>query len=329
MIYLHKRVSLALGSVCILLLCFTITAAVRFVQSEQQQLPQTSVSKPSQYRLVLITRDLGTPFWEKVGSGARQQAQQNAATLEVWGSYGEDKDDFLKQIEIAIDSKMDGIIVQGLDNDAFKELTKVKSAFYGIPIITVASDVPMDESLRKTYVGSDPVMAGRTIVRQMIRDMGNEGTVVLMGNNQKEYDQKQRLAGIMEVLHAYPRIQPQYVETPEQKEKVIAATQDIMNRHPNVNAFISMDANLISAMIQEISRRSQIEPYYMYSFDDHPDVLPLLRKGKLDAIIEQSPESMGKTSVEMMIRWLEGKNIPLDTTGSFTDIRVLKAEDVQ
>lgn len=329
MIYLHKRVSLALGFVCVVLLCFTITAAIRFVQSDRQQLPQASVSKPSQYRFVLITRDLGTPFWEKVGSGARQQAQQNAATLEVWGSYGEDKDDFLKQIEIAIDSKMDGIIVQGLDNDQFKELTKVKAAFYGIPIITVASDVPMDESLRKTYVGSDPVMAGRTIVRQMIQDMGSEGTVVLMDNNQKEYDQQQRVAGIMEVLHAYPRIHPHYVETPEQKENIIAATRDIMNQFPNVNAFISVDANLTSSMIQEIGRRSQIDPYYIYSFDDNPDVLPLLRKGKLDGIIEQSPETMGEMSVQLMIQWLEGKEIPLDTTGSFTSIRVLKADDVQ
>ena len=81
--------------------------------------------------------------------------------MEVWGSYGKNQEDFLKKVEIAIHSKVDGIIVQGLDTEKFKNLTKVKAAFYGIPIITVANDVPMAESLRRTYVGSDQYLAGR------------------------------------------------------------------------------------------------------------------------------------------------------------------------
>ncbi len=329
MIGLHKRISLALGSVCIILLCFTIATVVRMVQSDQQQLPQSAAKKTSQYRLVLITHDLSTPFWDKIGESAKKEALQQGATLEVWGSYGEDQNDFLKQIEIAIDSRMDGIIVQGLDTEAFKEMTKIKAAFYGIPIITVASDVPMNDSMRKTYIGSDPVMAGRTIARQMVKDMGERGTAILIGNDRHEYDQRQRVKGVMEVLQNYPDIQIEYIQTSNQKEKVMAATQDVLNRFPDVNAFISVDANLTSAMVQEIERRSQIAPYYIYSFDDHPDIISLLRKGKLDGVIEQSPETMGKMSVEMMTQWLKGEEIPLNTKGFFTSIRIIQPADVQ
>ncbi|KAF0822408.1 substrate-binding domain-containing protein [Cytobacillus firmus] len=74
---------------------------------------------------------------------------------------------------------MDGIIVQGLDTPEFKDLVKVKAAFYGIPIITVANDVPKAESLRKTYVGSDQYLAGQLIAEQLIDDMGHEGKVIL------------------------------------------------------------------------------------------------------------------------------------------------------
>jgi ribose transport system substrate-binding protein len=291
------------------------------------QLPRTSAHKQEQYRLVLITQELETPFWVKVGGGAIEEAKKDGASIEVWGSYGKNQEDFLKKIEIAIDSKVDGIIVQGLDTEEFKSLTKLKAAFYGIPIITVANDVPMAESLRRTYVGSDQYLAGQLIAKQLLTDMGETGKVILMGDSRQEYYQEQRLKGIYDVLNNYPNVRTEYAETADTRQQVIATTQDIMNRFPDLDAFIAVNANIAEAMIQEIGRRSQVEPYHIYSFDDSPDTFSLLVQGKLDGMIEQSPETMGKISVDLMIKWLTGEMVPLDTDGYLTDIRMLKAED--
>jgi ribose transport system substrate-binding protein len=292
-------------------------------------MPRTSAQTQAQYRLVLITQELETPFWDKVGSGALKEALQDGSSLEVWGSYGKNQEDFLKKIEIAIDSKVDGIIVQGLDTEEFKNLTKIKAAFYGIPIITVANDVPMAESLRRTYVGSDQFKAGQMIANQLLSDMGQTGTVILLGDSRREYYQQQRLNGIHDVLKTYPNVRTEYAETPDTREQVIATTQDLMNRVPNVDAFIAVNANNAGAMIQEIGRRSRVEPYDIYSFDDSHETLELLKKGKLDGMIEQSPETMGRISVSLMIKWLSGETVPLDTDGYLTDIRMLKATDAQ
>lgn len=278
---------------------------------------------------MLVTKDLGTPFWNEVGEGAKAEAQKSGANLEIWGTYGEDREDFLKQLEIAIDSKVDGIIVQGMDQDAFDNLTKVKAAFYGIPIITVASDVPMSESMRKTYVGSDAWEAGKTIGQRLISDMGDQGQVVLMGDERKEYDQKQRISGIQSVLSQHPGIQIEYVTSSDEEEQISAATQNVMNVFPEVKAFISVDANLTPVMVQEIERRSQVEPYYIYSFDDNPNILALLRRGKIDGMIQQSPVEMGETGVKMMLSWLTGETVPLNAQGYMTQIRMLSPEDVQ
>ncbi|WP_172198533.1 sugar ABC transporter substrate-binding protein [Saccharibacillus qingshengii] len=323
---MHKTISLALGSICAVFLFFTMISAIRFVQSAWQ-VPQTQMQETDRYRLVLITQDLGTPFWNKVGEGAEEEALRLGANLEVWGTYGEDREDFLKQLEIAIDSKVDGIIVQGMDEDQFDHLTKVKAAFSGIPVITVASDVPMSESMRKTYVGSDARAAGKMLAERLVQDMGAKGTVVLMGDEREEYDQKRRVEGVRGVLDAYPDIRVEEVTTSDEEEKVAAATQAVMNRFPGVSAFVSVDANLTAAMVQEIGRRSQIAPYHLYSFDDNPEILPLLRQGKLDGIVEQSPGEMGQTGVRMMMRWLDGETVPLDTEGYPTAIRFLTTED--
>ncbi|MFC3800443.1 sugar ABC transporter substrate-binding protein [Cohnella sp. GCM10012308] len=323
---MRKSLLILIGALCAVLLYFTVQSADRVFRSDRE-LPQTRAGQEARYRLVLITQELDTPFWNQVAVGAKAEAKANGSSIEVWGSYNKDQDDFLKKLEIAIDSKVDGIILQGLDTEAFKELTKVKAAFYGIPVITVGSDVPMAESLRRTYVGSDQFAAGQLIARQLIADMGKSGTVILMGDDRQEYYQRQRIQGLNDVLKNYPDVKTAYAETGETREQVIATTQDMMNRLPDVDAFVAVNANIADAMIQEIGRRSQVGPYDIYTFDDSSDSLDLLKAGKLDGVLEQSPDKMGRQSVSLMVKWLSGEVMPLNTDGYLTDIRMLKLKE--
>jgi ribose transport system substrate-binding protein len=321
---LRKFSIIVICCIFLTLIYFTFQSAQKAFRSDWE-LPQISQQNKEQYRLVLITQELDTPFWDKVSRGALEQAKKDGLSLEVWGSYGNNQEDFLKQIEIAIHSKVDGIIVQGLDTDEFKNLTKIKAAFYGIPIVTVANDVPVAESLRKTYVGSDQHLAGMLIAKQLLSDMGTTGNVILMCDKNQEYYQKQRLEGIQEILQEYPNVRMITAETPPLREQVIATTQDLLNRYPDVDAFIAVNANMAGAMTQEIGRRSQIEPYFIYSFDDGPEIATLFNDGKLDGIIEQSPVTMGKASVNLIMKWLTNQTVTLDMNGYLTDIRMLKA----
>jgi ribose transport system substrate-binding protein len=325
---LRKTVFVLLGFVFAVLCYFTVISADKAFRSDWQ-LPRTADPHPATHRLVLITQELDTPFWNKVGAGAMDQAAEEGASLEVWGSYGKNREEFLKKIEIAIHAKVDGIIVQGLDTEEFINLTKVKAAFYGIPVITVANDVSKELSLRKTYVGSDQYLAGRMIANQLLMDMGPRGKVILLSGDGKEFYQLQRISGIQETLERYPNIEVIHAETPDTAEQVISTTRDVLNRVPEADAFIAVNANIAGAMIREISRRFRVEPYYIYSFDDSTETMALLKEGKLDGIIQQSPETMGRMSVKLMTEWLNGKAGLLDMDGYFTDIKMLKAADVE
>lgn len=324
-----RKISILIICITCLVLGYLTLALTKKALTSGGDLPAAADGQEMKYRLVLITQELDTPFWDKAGIAAKEQARKDGASLEVWGSYGKNQEDFLKKLEIAIQSKVDGIIVQGLDTREFKDLVKIKAAFYGIPIITVANDVPKAESLRKTYVGSDQYLAGQLIAEQLIDDMGHEGKVILMGDKHKEYYLQQRLNGIHDVLKDYPRIRTVYAETTDVREEIIASTQNMLNLNPDTDSFIAIKANIAEAMIQEIGRRSQIEPYYIYSFDDGPDSLSLLKQGKLDGMIEQSPEEMGSLSAELILKWLKDEEVPLKSDGYLTDIRILKAMEEQ
>lgn len=310
------------------MLCyFTSTSAISVFNSSWE-MPKYIEGKEAQHRLVLITQDIDTPFWDQVGRAAIEEAEKRGISIEIWGNYGSHEEDFLTNLEVAIQSKVDGIIVQGLDSEDFKELTRVKASFYGIPIITIANDVPIEESLRRTYVGSNQYRMGQLIAEQLITDMGETGDVVLMYNQHVESYQEQRLNGIKDVFNQYPSIKLYDAQTSNTREDVVGTTQDILNKVPGADAFIAVNANTVGAMVQEIGKRYQIEPFYIYSFDDGPESIPLLEEGLIDGIIKQSPEQMGRESVSIMMKWLNGETVPLDAQGYFTEIRVMKAADL-
>ncbi|MGO4370366.1 sugar ABC transporter substrate-binding protein [Paenibacillus sp. MCAF20] len=244
---MRKMVMVLLGIVCLTLCFFTFVSAGKAFRSDWR-LPQTEIPKQTEYRLVLITQELETTFWDKVGHGAVEQARKDGASLEVWGSYA---------------------------------------------------------------------------------DMGQSGNVILLGDTYQEYYQKQRLAGIQDVLKDYKDVRTAYAETEATREQVIATTKDLMNRVPDADAFIAVNAGMASAMLHEIGRRSQIGPYHIYSFDDGRESEELFEQGKLDGMIEQSPEKMGELSVKLMMEWLSGETVPLEMDGYLTDIRMAKAMEAR
>ncbi|MEN1966664.1 substrate-binding domain-containing protein [Lentibacillus sp. N15] len=323
-----KKIAITtISFICVVLSYFTFLSAEKVFKTDWE-LPQNADQVDTEYRIVLITQGLETPFWDKVEEGALEQAAKDGASLGVWGSYGNNQE-FLNKIETAIYSRVDGIIVQGLDTNEFKALTKFKAASYGIPIITVANDVPMEESLRRTYVGSDQYLAGQMIAKQLVSDMGHSGEVVLMYGSQQQYYQKQRLDGLESVLKNYPEIKKIDAKTNDTSEQVITVARNMLNKFPDVNAFIAVNADISGSLIQEIESRTLVDNYYIYSFDDDPESLSLLKQGKLNGMVEQSPKEMGEISVHQMIHLLNSEKRPLDLDGYLTDIRILKPEDVQ
>ena len=325
---MRTKIVLLLGALIIVFSYLTIVSATKAFRSTNE-LPTTLSEMEDSIRLVLITQELDTPFWNKVGYGAKQQAKEESVELEVWGSYGNNEDDFLKKMEIAIHSKVDGIIVQGLDTEEFKNLTKIKAAFYGIPVITVANDVPVEESLRKTYVGSDQFGAGQMVASQLVKEMGTSGEVIILRDDVQAFYQEERLAGIQDVLEGYSEIDITIRGTVDTNEQVISTTQQLMNEVPRATAFIAINANHAGPMIQEIGRRTQVEPYHIYTFDDGVESTTLLEQGKLDGVLEQKPEEMGQESVKWLMEWVSGKTVPLNSDGYLTETNMLISDGDQ
>src|SRR5690554_1065363 len=184
---------------CVVSLCFTVYYFVKVFHSEVAT-PGSDDIKEIPYRIVVISQEMDSPFWNQVERGALSAGVELNVGVEFWGTYRSNMEDFMQHIEVAIASKVDGIIVEGLNTVEFSQITKLKAAKYGIPVITIANDVSMNESLRKTYVGSNHQLGGRLIAEQLVSDMQGAGKVVVMVSNREEESQRLRLAGIVETF---------------------------------------------------------------------------------------------------------------------------------
>jgi ribose transport system substrate-binding protein len=52
----------------------------------------------------------------------------------------------------------------------------------------------------------------------------------------------------------------------------------------------------------------------------------LLEQGKIDGILKQKPEEMGRKSVKLLMEWISGETLPLDSNGYFTETRMVIAD---
>ncbi len=313
---------------CMVSLIFTGYYFVKVFNSEVVN-PSSEDTEEIPYRLVVISQEMDTPFWNQVERGALSAGEELNVGVEFWGTYRSNLEDFMQHIEIAIASKVDGIIVQGLNTEEFNTVIKLKTAKYGIPVITIANDVSMNDSLRKTYVGSNHLLGGEMIASQLVQDMRGSGKVVVMVSDREEEYQRLRLEGIIDTFEKNPNIEYQIVTSGHTSEQITEATKQLLNEQPDTEAFIGVTLDSATLIVQEVGKRSRLDNFYVYSFDDNPETLAYMRKGYIRATMMQSPEAMGTESIRLMVKWLKGEILPLNNVGYYTDVRVLRAGDVR
>ena len=98
----------------------------------------------------LVVRDNQDPYWISAYESMRQQGELNSVYVDKSGNNLSDDYSKYDLMEMAIASKVDGIIYEADDSDESLELIN-KAVASGIPVVTVRTDAPA--SARRSFVG--------------------------------------------------------------------------------------------------------------------------------------------------------------------------------
>ena len=121
--------------------------------------------------LVFVTPLIAHPVWLAAKEGFDDAAEEFGFRGDWVGPSVIDVDEMIKQIEVAIAEKADGIITQGLNPEAMVPVLK-KADEAGIPVVVVNSDIP--DAPRLAYLGTDPVNLGTAGANEILEKLAGE-----------------------------------------------------------------------------------------------------------------------------------------------------------
>jgi ribose transport system substrate-binding protein len=301
-------------------LSFSLYYMLKIYQSD---LGMSSAAEPMAHepseRIVIISQEQGSFIMNEIQKGAREAAEEHNLKIDFWGVYRSNLEGLIKQIDIAIASKASGIIVEGVDHPDFDLMVK-KATEKGIPIITINSDAP--SSLRKSYIGSDHYQEGIIMGQYIATKLNGKGIVGVIQNLSSPTTDELRLKGLREVFKKYIGIQLVVATNDPEMSQPKLQTNDILNHNPNVTAFIGLSTDSGESIVQAAHSRSRTKEYPIFIFDNSPQTVMLIKNGQVQAGLSQHYEDMGVLSVNLMKRWLDATQLPLEKS-YFTPISVV------
>jgi LacI family transcriptional regulator len=186
----------------------------------------------------------------------------------------------------------------------------VARAAVAMPVVTLASDLP--RSGRLAYVGVDNRAAGRLAGELMGKMLGAAGGQVVVVSGLHSYiGHEEREMGFRAVLRErYPALRlVAVVETREQQARAGALVEQLFALHPEIAGIYNVSTG--DQEIAEILRKSS--PNRHVTFITHeltPERRSLLKKGVIDAIIDQNPDLEAMTAVEAIAAHFGRRSIP-------------------
>jgi ribose transport system substrate-binding protein len=275
------------------------------------------------YHFVLIPEELDNEYWRVVEKGAMAAAKDYGVMLEYVGPKQANIDDHLKTIEMSAASKVDGIMTQGLSDNQFTPLINQVIAS-GIPVITVDTDTA--NSKRIAYIGTDNYYSGFMAGEALIADTKGKANVAIITGSFYANHQQQRVKGFQDAVKNDKGIHIiDVVESEISRVRAAEKAYQILQDHPEVNAFYgtsALDGIGIAQVVEKYKKQGQV---YIIGFDTLPETLDYIRNGTIKATVVQEPFQMGYEAVKMMIDIINGKSVPPIV---HTDTRIMRVADL-
>ena len=156
---------------------------------------------------VMITNDRKSSFWQSVYEGAKAEALKENSYIEMLGNNLSEEYSSEDLMQIAIDSEVDGIILEANESSEMEALINKANAA-GIPVITALGD--NNASTRKSFVGVNSYNLGMAYGEQVceieattsniVNESDEKTVLVLMNANADDTSQNIIFTGIQDAI---------------------------------------------------------------------------------------------------------------------------------
>jgi len=278
----------------------------------------TSGFAQKSYRLGMIAKSQGNPFFEAAHVGANDAARDLGAKHQIkitvdWRTPNEEdaqrQAEFIEQLAL---SGADGILISC--SDATKLTGAIdKAVAQGIPVATFSGDAPA--SKRFVALGIDDFECGRETFDELAKLLNGKGKVAAIDGNPNAVNLQRRAAGFREAAKKYPKITLMDVyyhkETPAD---AVAKIEQVMQAKPDIAGW-----GLLGGwpLFTDNALRWSPGTVKCVAVDALPPELAYVKSGHVQLLLSQDVYGYGYRGIEHLINKVHFKKDParvLDNT---------------
>lgn len=259
-----------------------------------------------EYHFAMICENMDDPFWLSIKKGVEKASQEFNVAVEFNSPSGTTAEDQYKCLDMAIVSKVDGIVTYVWDEGQTGQLID-KGVESEIPIVTIKTDAK--NSKRAAFVGVNTYSAGSEIGRMLMAATGGQGkAVILVSNNESggAVVQNLMISGITDTVNVSPKIKLQTIQY--NYDNFVSLEDTIQNEiiHiPDLDVIICTNEKDTTLVAQRLIDLNKVN-YKIIGYGDTPEILRYVENGVVYGTVSASHEQMGYDAIKALVDLKKG-----------------------
>ena len=261
-----------------------------------------------EYRISVVLKATNSDYWKSVQAGAEQAGEDYGVEVSVVGPSNETQ--VMQQINLLQDQisrQVDGLVVAPLRPSAAKGALE-NAVNRGIPVVTIDTDAEFEG--KTSFAGTGNFQAAQQAGEYMAEKMNGEGKVAIIRGAAGDYIFDQRTEGFMDAIEdtdiEVVSVQP----ADSERGKAVNVMQNILQTYPDIEGVYGENDEMALGALRALKSANAAEGVTIIGFDGSPDAIKSIRNGELTATIQQDSYNIGYTGVELMVKTLNGEEVP-------------------
>ena len=253
-----------------------------------------------------LLSDLSNQFFTTLEQGIKARCEELGVEVVGYDS-GNDAANDMTNMEDLINLGVDIILYNPVDSDAGEAVVELANAA-GIPVVTIDRGVNGGEVV--CHIASDNVYGAELAAQFIVELLGEEGGAVAevqgMAGASAATDRHTGFDNVMSAAENITVVSSQIGNW--DRTQAMTIMENVLTSNPEVKAVFC--ANDVMALgVVEACQANNRGDIIIVGFDADDDAIAAIQEGTMMGTIQQLPETMGVTGVDVALAYLAGEEV--------------------
>lgn len=253
-----------------------------------------------------LLSDLSNQFFTTLEQGIKARCEELGVEVVGYDS-GNDAANDMTNMEDLINLGVDIILYNPVDSDAGEAVVELANAA-GIPVVTIDRGVNGGEVV--CHIASDNVYGAELAAQYIVDLLGEEGGAVAevqgMAGASAATDRHTGFDNVMGAAENITVVSSQIGNW--DRTQAMTIMENVLTSNPEVKAVFC--ANDVMALgVVEACQANNRDDIIIVGFDADDDAIAAIQEGTMMGTIQQLPETMGVTGVDVALAYLAGEEV--------------------